>query len=65
MSKIEDAFHSMEMDNVNVDYLREQFAKMQKALGDARLLCANLYNGGHGHMTLVGKFQESDAEVDD
>jgi hypothetical protein len=65
MSKIEDNLHALEMNNVDVSYLRDQFAKMQTALGDARLLCANLRHGGQGHMTLVENFQDTDALVDD
>lgn len=65
MSKLEDTLHALDMDNVDTSYLRDQFTKMQTALGDARLLCANLRRGGQGHMTLVENFDDTDALVDD
>ena len=41
----------------------EQKIAENKALEAARLLCANLHHGGHGHMTLVQNFENLDAEV--
>jgi hypothetical protein len=37
--------------------------QMEKVLERARLLCANLENGGVGHMTLVRSFQELDEKL--
>jgi hypothetical protein len=38
-------------------------AKRDKALEAARLLCANLDNGGVGHKSLVENFRKMDEEV--
>jgi hypothetical protein len=65
MSKLEATLNQLDMDNVDTSYLRDQFVKMNRALADARLLCANLRRGGVGHMTLVENFQDTDGLVDD
>lgn len=48
-----------EQRNHNADCV---FAR-DKALEAARLLCANLDNGGHGHMTLVENFHNIDDKI--
>ncbi len=44
--------------------LRNTIEKMEEALKAARLLCANLEQGGQGHMTLVQNFYKYDGEVE-
>ena len=45
---------------IDIDFIRNEYRAMEKALEAARLLCANLANGGQGHMTLVNNFHNLD-----
>jgi hypothetical protein len=44
----------------SAEEILKEYRAMEKALEAARLLCANLANGGHGHMTLVNNFHNLD-----